>query len=150
MNIVDIIKEQHKEFRMLMDQVRDTTPEDPEERRRLFQLTRSKLNAHGRAEERVLFPRMEQDERTRQAALESWEWHAASSNLMRSLIQLSPVDELWMPKWLVIRGTILTHLDAEETRALGPLKDVFDQEELERMGRDFLVEEKAVKSARMD
>ena len=146
MNIVGIIKTQHREFRTLMDQVRDTTADDLEERRRLFYLTRSRLNAHGRAEEHVLFPRMERDSLTRPAALEAWEWHKASNNLMRGILQLSPADELWMPKWLVIRGTILMHLDAEEARALEPLKEVFGPEELKQMGREFLAVKDAVLS----
>jgi hypothetical protein len=146
MNIIDIIKSQHREFRALMDQVRDTQSDDLEERKRLFELTRSKLHAHGRAEEHVLFPRMEEDARTRQAALEAWEWHRASNRLMKGILQLSPADELWLPKWLVIRGTILAHLDAEEARALELLGEVFGAEELEGMGRDFLAIEESIRS----
>lgn len=150
MNIVEIIMEQHREFRILMDQVRDSAALDLEERKMLFHLTRSKLNSHGRAEERVLFPTMEQDARTRPAALEAWEWHAASNQLMRSLTHLSLADELWMPKWLVIRGVILTHLDAEEARALAPLREVFEQDELEQMGRDFLAADEAARAEKKE
>lgn len=140
MNIVEIIMEQHCEFRSLMEQVCDSTAADLEERKRLLHLTRSGLNSHWRAEERVLFPMMERDARTRQAALEAWEWHAASNYLIKPLTHLSPADELWMPKWLVVGEVLLTHLDAEEARALAPLEEVFEQDELEQMGRDFLAE----------
>ena len=150
MSIIEIIMEQHREFRSLMDQVRDSAADDLEERKRLFHLTRSRLNSHGRAEERVLFPRMERDARTRPAALEAWEWHTASSNLMKGIEHLSPADELWMPKWLVIRGVILTHLDAEEARALAPLREVFEQDELERMGRDFLAAEEWIRAGKKE
>ncbi|HPT74559.1 MAG TPA: hemerythrin domain-containing protein, partial [Methanomassiliicoccaceae archaeon] len=82
MNIVVVIKQQHEEFRHLIDQVTEAASKDTPEQMRLFREVRSKLNAHGRAEERVSFPRMEEDERTRQAALEAEEWHAASRNVM--------------------------------------------------------------------
>ena len=144
MNIIDIIKEQHKEFRALMDQVRETTADDSEERMRRFRLTRSKLNSHGRAEEAVLFPRMEQDERTRLAALEALEWHAASSNAMKGIAETAPENELWLPKWLVVRGIIMTHLDAEEARALERVRETFTPDEMEQLGRDFLAAEEAV------
>jgi len=144
MNIVVVIKQQHEEFRHLIDQVTEAASKDTPEQMRLFREVRSKLNAHGRAEERVLFPRMEEDERTRQAALEAEEWHAASRNVMSKLAELAPEDELWMPKWLVFSGIILAHLDAEEERALGRLDKTFDEEELERLGRDFLAAEEGI------
>jgi len=150
MNIIDIIKAQHREYRALMDQVRDAPADDLEERKRLLDLTRSKLHAHGRAEEHVVFPRMEEDARTRPAALEAWEWHRASNALMRGLLQLAPADELWMPKWLVIRGTIMAHLDAEEARALVSLAEAFGPEELEELGRKFLAVEEDILSRKVE
>jgi hemerythrin superfamily protein len=143
-NIIDIIKEQHREFRELMDNVRDTTVDDPGERLRMFKLTRSKLNSHGRAEERVLFPRMEQDKRTRPAALEALEWHAASSNVMKGVAGTPLESELWLPKWLVARGIIMTHLDAEEARALERIREAFSPDELERLGKEFLLAEEEI------
>ena len=49
-----------------------------------------------------------------------------------------------MPKWLVFSGIILAHLDAEEERALGRLDKTFDEEELGRLGRDFLAAEEGI------
>ena len=49
-----------------------------------------------------------------------------------------------MPKWLVFSGIILAHLDAEEERALERLDKTFDEEELERLGRDFLAAEEEI------
>lgn len=144
MNIADIIIEQHREFEELMDQVAGTTADDPEERMWLFHHTRSRLRSHGRAEERVMFPRMEEDERTRPAALEAREWHSASTAVMKELMRTDPGDELWLPKWGVVRGIILAHIDAEEQRALARLREVFPEQELERMGRDFRRAEEAV------
>lgn len=137
MNIVDLIKEQHREFEGLMDQVARTSDDDPEGRLRSFVYTRSRLHAHGRAEERILFPRMKEDPPTRSAALEALEWHHASSDLVKEFKQVSPQSELWLPKWLVIRGIILAHIEVEEEQALELIQLNFERQELEQLGRDF-------------
>jgi len=147
MNIIDLIKEQHREFEELMEQVARTSADLPE-RERLFKHIHSRLYSHGRAEERVLFPRMEEDERTRAAALEAREWHHASSSVMKEIVRLEPTDERWLPKWLVVWGIIHAHLDAEERRALERAREAFSPEELDSLGRAFVEAEEAALAER--
>jgi hypothetical protein len=87
---------------------------------------------------------MEEDRRTRLAALEAQEWHHASTGVMKEIRGIDPGDEIWLPKWLVVRGVILAHLEVEESQALDLLQRYFERDELERLGSEFSAVEESM------
>ena len=143
MDIVDIIKKQHQDIRALIQQTCGKEEYDTEERKQIIQLILTKLRVHAMIEEMILFPRMEERATARSAALEAWEYHTVATNIAKGLVQLSPADELWIPRWRVVKGVILIHIDAEENRVLSSLQKAFTQEEREDMGRKFIRAENA-------
>lgn len=136
-NLVEWIKEEHKIFEDLMENVTKTQASEPQARLHLFNQAIRRLDAYGTAEEETLFPAMQQNSLTKAAALKALEWHRSARHILTELIELNPSDQLWLPKMLVARGIIVAHIKVEEETALTALQQAFEPAEIDQINRDF-------------
>ena len=120
-----------------MENVVRTPTSNPQTRLQLFTQTLKRLDAHGTAEEQTLFLAMQDEPLARAAALEALEWHRSARRILRELTVLSPWDELWLPKMLVVRGIIAAHIRTEEETTLRVFEQVFDPSRIEHLDSSF-------------
>jgi hemerythrin superfamily protein len=143
MDIPRWIHEEHERFKVNLADVVKTPGDQLDKRNRLFDKAIKGLDAHGTAEEEVLFSAMQENVETRVGALDSLEWHKSIRRVMRELIELDHKDELWPSKMRLVQGMALAHFKAEES-ALRPIQKAFKPKKLDELLVDFQTMEKGI------
>jgi hypothetical protein len=134
--LCDHIRTEHWEFIRIMEQLIGSS----EERRDVFSGTLRRMDAHGSAEERHLFPFIMGRGETRELGLELREWHRVIRVETKMIKDLDPEDELFEPRMRMARNILRIHFDLEEREALPLLKDLDDQE-VESIRAGFMQDE---------
>ena len=97
----------------------------------LFSQTVNALNAHMKGEEEYLYPRLEDNAKTRQMAFVSYEEHSIIKQLVNGMGMATDNDR-WMARVRVLYTVLKQHIDVEESDVFPRAKDVlFEQTEHE-------------------
>jgi len=132
MNAVDLIKEDHKRLKKLLDETLNA--EGGEQREAAMDHLRTELVAHERMEEEVLYPRLRDEQKARDAVLEGYEEHHVADVILDELLDVPPETDLWKAKVKVLKENVEHHMDEEESELLKDAKKVLDSDELDRLG----------------
>jgi hemerythrin superfamily protein len=141
--IYELLKEDHRLVKSLLAKLAETTREQPDRRAELIGQVKAELGAHNEAEERVLYATLEQEDETRDAALEGVEEHRVGSRLLIELDQMRKDNERWKAKFTVFKEILEHHVDEEEDEIFSKAKKVLDDEEARELGARFEAEKKA-------
>ncbi len=136
MDVIQRIKEEHDEFRKMLEQLSMTGVEDVDVRRETYPDLVMRVDAHERAEERLIYDRMKDYQETRELALEMLEEHRVTRVLMVELRNVTMIDPLWLPKIRMIKELMIMHMRKEEELAL-PAAQEFLGDELEGLAEKF-------------
>lgn len=131
MNALDLIKEDHKRLKKLLEQTLDAAANEREER---MDHLRIQLVAHERMEEEVLYPRLRDEKKTRDSVLEGYEEHHVADVILDELLEVPPETDLWKAKVKVLKENVEHHMDEEEDELFKKARAVLDGAELERLG----------------
>jgi hemerythrin superfamily protein len=132
MNAIELIKEDHKKLRKMLD---DTLAADgASEREERLSHLRTELVAHERMEEEVLYIRLRDEKKVHDEVLEGYEEHHVADIILDELMDVPPETDLWKAKMKVLKENVEHHLDEEEDELLKKAKSVLDRDELERLG----------------
>lgn len=137
MSLLDTLKQDHERIKEILTRIIET--EDNAERGRLFKEFKMELVGHSRAEEKVLYRRMEKaDEESRDDALEGFVEHEVAETLARSL---ETARQRTSPKWTarasVLKEVLEHHIEEEENEFFEQARKDFSEEELQRMDQEF-------------
>ena len=132
MNAVDLIKEDHKRLRKLLDETLEA--QGGEQREEAMDHLRTELVAHERMEEEVLYPRLRDEQKVRDSVLEGYEEHHVADVILDELLDVPPETDLWKAKVKVLKENVEHHMDEEESELLKKAKSVLDRDELDRLG----------------
>ena len=131
MDALDLIKQDHKRLRKLLDETLEA--EGPEREQRMdFRLT--ELVAHERMEEEFLYPRLREETKARDTVLEGYEEHHVADVLLDELLDVPPDTDLWKAKLKVLKENVEHHMDEEEDELFKGARAVLDRDELKRLG----------------
>jgi hemerythrin superfamily protein len=83
MNIYDSLRQDHQSVQHILDEMVKTSEADVSMRTQLFNRLKVEFLAHLRAEEKLLYPKLEQHRSSRELALESEEEHHAVESMLR-------------------------------------------------------------------
>jgi hypothetical protein len=136
--ILQDLHDDHNEVAALMERIGDS--EDGSERTTLFQEMSTKLLAHAKAEQEILYRRLEtsSDEEARRFALEGTSEHGLIEQQVRKISGMGdPMGDRWVAELKVLQDLIEHHVDEEESAGFGCARDKFETEELEAMSRQF-------------
>jgi len=136
MNVLDTIKQEHREVGALIDQVEPCEPGDD----RLYDLAREieeKLSMHLAIEERLFYAKLrdmaeEQDERV--DVFEAYTEHAAAKSLMEMLKRGRKPDEKFKAELMVLGENVKHHVAEEESKVFAIAREYCDPEELDAIG----------------
>ena len=143
MDVIQRIKEEHDEFRKMLEQLSMTGIEDVDVRRETYPDLVMRVDAHENAEERLIYDRMKEDQEMRELALEMLEEHRVARVLMVELRNVTMIDPLWLPKIRMIKELISMHIRREEDLAL-PAAQEFLGEDFEGLGDKFEMVEREI------
>jgi hemerythrin-like domain-containing protein len=136
--ILQDLHNDHNEVAALMERISDS--ENDVDRGALFEEMSTKLLAHAKAEQEVLYSRMENspNEESRRFALEGTSEHGLIEQQVQKLSGMSdPMSDAWTAELKVLEDLIDHHVDEEEDTGFGCARDDFETEELEGMRDEF-------------
>src|SRR5580765_6105363 len=131
MNALDLIKEDHKRLKKLLEQ---TLEAEGGEREHRMDHLRTELVAHERMEEEVLYPRLRDEKNARASVLEGYEEHHVADVILDELLDVPPENDLWKAKVKVLMENVEHHMDEEERELFKKARAVLDRDELNRLG----------------
>ena len=131
MDALDLIKQDHKRLRKLLQETLEAEGADREPR---LDHLRTELIAHERMEEEVLYPRLRDEKKVHEPVLEGYEEHHVADVLLDELLDIPPETDLWKAKVKVLKKNVEHHMDDEEAELFKGARAVLDREELNRLG----------------
>ena len=90
---------------------------------------------HEAMEEEVLYPALKAHPKAKELTLEAYEEHHVVDLVMEELEATPVTDEQWGAKFTVAKENIEHHIEEEEGDMFKQARDVFDDDELEDLGR---------------
>ena len=133
--IYDILKLEHKDVKKLFKQIVD------EERYQdsIYNQIRTALQLHMAGEEKLLYPRLENNTETRLLTLESYEEHEVSKKVMNDIDDTTD-NEAKLAKVKVLSETVEMHVEEEEGELFKKAKRVLSNEDEQEIARRFMNE----------
>ena len=146
MTIFQLLRDDHHRLRLILENLIETTSRSIEPhttqpslesgRRWLGELEMVHL-AHSRAEELVLYERLRFLPHRDGLADQQLEEHRMIEETLDELAQMDPTDDKWDEALSLVKNQLESHLASEETTVFPILELAVEQEEAERLARDF-------------
>jgi hemerythrin superfamily protein len=149
LDVLDIIKKEHREVSALFDEAKKCEPGD----KRLDELTReieTKLSTHLAIEERLFYARLrdraeEADERV--DVFEAYTEHAAARSLMEMINSGRKPDERFKAELQVLGENVAHHVKEEESTVFGLARKLIERDEREELGEKWEAAKKRADAA---
>jgi hypothetical protein len=137
MDILKLLKEDHKEVSDLLDQMSETTERAAKKRGDLFEQMKSALLAHAHAEQELFYKPLLEEGDDPDTMLEAEVEHQVVERLLADVEQTDPTDEKWLAKVTVLKELIEHHVKEEESEIFKTARKTFDKAQLDEMGGRF-------------
>ena len=144
MNGLELLKADHRRVEKLLESLDGTSEDDVERRRELFRELTDEMQAHEIIEEEILYPALKDHPKAREVVLEGYEEHHVVDTIMSELDDVPFDDETWAAKFSVMKENIEHHIEEEEEDMFEQATDIFDDEELETLGKRMAERKKEV------
>ena len=136
--ILQDLHDDHQEVSDLIEKLLDT--EDTQQRTSLFKKLMAQLLAHSKAENSVLYRKLEksEDEKARNFAFEGTNEHEIVEQQLHKMARArNKTTEQWTAQLQVLRDLVEHHVAEEEGTGFTCARRQFDREELEKLGQQF-------------
>jgi iron-sulfur cluster repair protein YtfE (RIC family) len=144
MNIIELLKEDHREAEELIERLEglDTDLDDEEAGigempQEIFNQLKNALTLHTQAEEQIIYPAMKQFSETAELIPEAIEEHQQVDQILEEMALLSPTDDEFQEKLEELKENLLHHIEEEEDELFPKAEELCGQKKLEGMGRQM-------------
>lgn len=144
--LFDLLEKDHDEVKNLLKQLKKTDNGDAKKREDLFAKVKSEITPHQEAEEKVLYPPLQENGETRDDALESIEEHHVAKLLLRELDDMNKDSDKWLAKLKVFKEVVEHHIEEEEDEIFKDMKKAFSDEKAKQVVNDFKKEKEAARN----
>ncbi len=135
MNAITLLKEDHERIKKMLADGEQTTERAEKTRAELFERLKDFLEVHERIEEEVLYPALKKQPKSEDIAYEGFEEHHVVDSILEEL-EATPVDSPeWTAKFKVAKENLEHHIEEEEGEMFKTTRQLFSDDELERMGQ---------------
>jgi hemerythrin superfamily protein len=137
MDIRDLLTRDHDEALQLARKIEDC--DDPAQAGALFGQLREAVMRHARAEERVVYPMLEDsgDDEAADFAREGAVEHELVDLLFERMMRMRTASDNWKARACVVRELLEHHVEEEQEEMYPKLAELFDDEENARMAERF-------------
>ncbi len=135
MDALSLLRDDHREIKRLLAELEPTSVDDVNARRDAFEDVRRALTVHEVIEEEIFYPTLKQHPKAKDIVLEGYEEHDVVNTIMGQLESLPYDDESWGPTAKVMTENLEHHIEEEEGEMFRDARQVFDERELEELGR---------------
>ncbi len=137
MNILNLLKEDHREVKGLLEQMEKTTGRGARKRQQLWEKYRMAMLAHAHAEQRVFYQPLLQEGDDPETILEAEVEHQVVERLMDDIAMTDVSDDKWVAKITVLKELVGHHVKEEESSIFKEARKAFDRKQLDAMGEAF-------------
>ena len=135
MNALDILKQDHQKVKGLFQEMRKDS--DRGRQKELFDKIDTELEIHTHIEETVFYPAVDEHEEFKDMIAEAREEHQEAKSLLDELEELGADDHDFGSKLQQLMEAVEHHVEEEEGEMFPKIQEVFDEDELEELGRDL-------------
>ncbi|HUP57725.1 MAG TPA: hemerythrin domain-containing protein [Bdellovibrionota bacterium] len=132
MDAIDLLKSDHRKVENLFNLTRQAQTVD--EKRAIFRKVKAELEAHARVEETIFYPAFSQYESFDDILDESYQEHQDIQDMLVEMEDMQD-DEEFQDMIEDLREEVEHHVHEEETVFFPKVRDVMDQQELDRLAR---------------
>lgn len=133
--IFDILKMEHRDVKKLFKQVLDSERFQDN----VYMDIKTALALHMAGEEKLLYPRLENNQETRSLALESYEEHDLGKKVIMDIDNSADMDTKYA-KFKVLSEAIEMHIKEEEDDLFKKAKKVLSDDDEREIARQFMNE----------
>ncbi len=134
MDALDLLKDDHRRVEKLLAEMDETSESDAAKREDLFRRFTAEMQTHEIIEEEILYPALKDHPKAKEVVLEGYEEHHVVDTIMNELNEVPFDHETWGAKFSVMKENIEHHIEEEEEEMFEKAEDIFDSEELDRLG----------------
>ncbi|HEY2802418.1 MAG TPA: hemerythrin domain-containing protein [Actinomycetota bacterium] len=134
MNAIELLKQDHVNVKKLMEEIDSTTERGVKTREELFARFKREMTVHERIEEKIFYPRLTEQAKTKDIALEGYEEHHVVDMVMAELDDVPYDDEHWAAKFTVMKENVEHHIEEEEGEMFKLARQALESDELEELG----------------
>jgi hemerythrin superfamily protein len=136
--IYDLLKLEHKDVKKLFKQI----VENESYQENVYSQIKKALTLHMEGEEKLLYPRLENDEETRSSILEAYEEHAVAKKVMND-IEDSSDNDARVAKVKVLSDVVDHHVEEEEGELFKKARKILSTDDEREIARKFMDEKMA-------
>jgi hemerythrin superfamily protein len=144
MNIVELLKEDHREAEELIERLEgfDTELDEAvsgigEMPQDIFNQLKKALTLHTQAEEQIIYPAMKQFQETADLIPEAIEEHQQVDQILDEMALLSVTDDEFQDKLEELKENLFHHIEEEEDELFPKAEELCGEKRLEEMGRQM-------------
>jgi hemerythrin superfamily protein len=135
MNALEILKQDHQKVKGLFQEVRKES--DRGKQKELFDKINTELEIHTHIEETVFYPAIDEHEEFKDMVAEALEEHQEAKTLLEELEELGADNHDFGSKLQQLMEAVEHHVEEEEGEMFPKIQEVFEEDELEQLGRDL-------------
>jgi hemerythrin superfamily protein len=128
MDIFSLIKQDHREVRRLLQQLREAQG-SRDQCAQLFTHLRDELERHAHAEEQVFYPALQGVEATQEMMEEAREDHQLVAALLQELATTPPGSAEWDERLQILEENVQEHVEEEESDIFDAARQLLSPEE---------------------
>lgn len=140
--VFDVLKQDHRNVQHLFGRILKEHKRSDE----TFNEIKQELRVHMAAEEKFLYPVLENNEKVKDMILESYEEHSVGKEMMEKLEHDSKDDAHWLAKVKVLNDVIEHHIGEEEGMMFPKAKNILSKQQSEEI-TGLIQQEKSEASA---
>jgi hemerythrin superfamily protein len=145
MTATDLLRADHDAVEELFKKVEAT--DSKAEHKRIFKKIHEELTIHAHIEEKIFYPRIKQEEETKDITLEGIEEHHQAKLFLREIPALANGSEKFDPKLKVLMEDIRHHVKEEENTMFPKVERLLGNEELRELAVKMEAEKKRYKKS---
>ena len=136
MNAIDMLKQDHRMVEELFEAIEESR--DAGEREQLFTELSDALAVHAALEENIFYPACKSED-TEDTLLEALQEHLQAKRLLADLLDMDPMNEVFMAKIKVLKEAIEHHVEEEESEVMPQARELLGDDMLMALGNEMIV-----------
>jgi hemerythrin superfamily protein len=136
MNAIDMLKQDHRMVEELFAAIEESR--DAGEREQLFTELADALAVHAALEENIFYPACKSED-TEDTLLEALQEHLQAKRLLADLLDMDPMNEVFMAKIKVLKEAIEHHVEEEESEVMPQARELLGDDMLMALGNEMIV-----------
>ncbi|MDI6853089.1 MAG: hemerythrin domain-containing protein [Deltaproteobacteria bacterium] len=129
MPLFQMLQKDHDEVKQLFSQI-----EKGGDREKLFSQLKDEVNLHQEVEEKFFYPALEKSNaEVREKVFESYEEHHVAKTVLKEFDKMSPSDERWKAKLMVLKELVEHHIEEEEKELFKMAKKALDKKQIQEI-----------------